>query len=144
RPLRDGILPRVALDLSARRLDVQPLVGAWKGEESPLARFAYRLVAGLPLDLSLDAGSIAYGNEEVGAASVALQTDAGPAGAAVMMPRFDLSLPGGGRLAITDGRLLGGSGFSGSVDFTGGDVGRLANALKDAAVNAATIDELGL
>ncbi|MGV6871223.1 AsmA family protein [Pseudochelatococcus sp. B33] len=142
--LRDGGLPRVALDLDSRRIDIRPFVAAWTQGDDALSGAAERLLGGLPVDLSLAVGSVAYAGEEFGPASAVLRTELRPAGMSVSLPRVDLALPGGGRLEVVDGTFGSGSGFVGTVGFTAGDVGRLANAVKDAAANAATVDELGL
>ncbi len=144
RALLGGGLPRAVLDLNARRLDIRPLATALAGGEATGAASARRLLGGLPLDLSLAVGSLAYAGEEFGAASVRLLTEPAAQGFTVSMPRAELALPGGGRIAVTDGAIDAGPRVAGTVAFAAGDAGRLANALKDAAAQAASIDELGL
>lgn len=142
--LRHGSLPRAVFDLNGRRLDIRPLATALAGEGATGAAAAGRLLGGLPLDLSLAVGSLAYATEEFGAASMRLLTDPAPQGFTASLPRAELALPGGGRITITDGAIDAGPRVAGTVAFAAGEAGRLANALKDAAVNATSIDELGL
>lgn len=142
--LRTGGRPRVTLDLDARRLDARPLAAAWARGDATVAEGATRLLGGLPIDLSLDVASLAYAGEEFGPASLALRTDPAGEGVNVSLPRLDLALPGGGRFTVEGGAFDAVAGFSGRVGLTVGEAGRLANAVRDAAMNAATVDELGL
>lgn len=143
-PLLEGGVPRATLSLDGRRLDIAPLIAAWMRDGDIVSGSLARLSGGLPVDLSLSTGSLAFGSEAIGAASVTLKTDPPIAGDYVSLPRVDLALPGGGSLSVVDGGLGTGPEFSGAVTFRAGDVNRLAGALKAAAVNGSTLEELGL
>ncbi|MBB3809832.1 AsmA family protein [Pseudochelatococcus contaminans] len=147
--LLQGETPPLVLTLDSRRVDVRPLIAAWGDGGSGLGGAVSRFLQTVPLKAALTAGSLAYAGEELGAASADILTQSppgqnAPAGVRLEIPRFDVALPGGGKLDVADAVFAPGGGFSGKVDFKAGDGVRLANALKNAVGNAQSLDELGL